>query len=201
MQELEKKEMTEETATKLISDFLDAFSITISFICPRISRCIYNPEIDTEFRKYELTSILTIKEFDGVFIQQPGANDVSIRTHILHVTNEEFIETNTIKASFKNRDFKIVIYDSPDDFGYNSMLDTDYDPDSYLAVDIIELRADGSKKYEMFFGFDVIKMQFLELFQLDHCNQVGIIREPKSIDNLEKKFTGKKFFQVQVKHI
>ena len=75
----------------------------------------------------------------------------------------------------KARHFELRFYDDPDILGYCSMLQ-DYDPSTYVICEIVEKRADKSKKYEFTFGFDIQKRTFLELFELTHKNTVGITR-------------------------
>ncbi len=197
-----RKPMSEEKATKIMTDLLDILGIIYSIqgFC-YLSECIMDPKKGMEFRKYEITTPLSIEECKKCSVilrnfEEKG--NLSTRILTLFANNEEFIDTNIIEASFKDRIFEIQICNSPDDFGFDSLL-PDYDPESYQAVEILELRPDGSKKYDMTFGFDIENMQFLELLDLIHENQIGIIRMPNAecFDELQKKFYGKKIRQLK----
>ena len=85
----------------------------------------------------------------------------------------------------------MLFYDAPDDIGYSSIL-PNYDSETYICADISELREDNSEMSEIIFGFDIEKMHFLELFELFYVNKINFSRVPQSIDELEKKFFGRK---------
>lgn len=81
-----------------------------------------------------------------------------------------------VQSKDDSRYFELTFFGAPDDLGYCSIL-PDYNPSTYVICDIVEKRRDGTKKYEMTFGFDIEKGTFLELFEIVHFNTVGIIRE------------------------
>ena len=193
------KFLTEEHATKLMNDLLDAFSFAFSLYPNYISKNIWHPKIDTKYRVHVIhakESNFSIEDYHEKKKSLDIANIKSLH-HIYRKTisckafEEESIETNSSYLIMRNRNFKFTVYDSPDGVGYNSVL-PDYDPETYLCVNFFELREDNSTKYEITFGFDVEKMQFLELFDFTFTNKIGFCRVPQSIDELEKKFYGRK---------
>ena len=203
--------MSEEYASKLITDLLDAFGIAISFWHTiHITESILDPEKGTIYRRYELNSKLSIEDIQKESAEKGKkfirtSKDIEnpiaiITTYVGIVSNEDFIETDVLTATFRNRKFEVIIYDTPDCLGYNSVI-SDFDYETYLCAIISELRGDGSKKYSMTFGFDIEKMQFLELFDLQYINQCGVIREPENVYELEKKFHAKDVLQILIEQI
>ena len=203
--------MTDEYATKLMSDLLDAFGIAFS-VWPImiISNSMLHPEEGILYRSRELISKLSIDKIKEHLIQDEFSFIVNspdaegnlvghLHVHKHKVSDEKIVNTDAFDITLGNRKFKILIYDEPDNLGFGTCL-PDYDYGTYLCAEITELREDGSKKHNLIFGFDVQKMQFLELFELKWINQIGTIREPKNIDRLEKLFYRKDILQFQVQH-
>ena len=74
--------------------------------------------------------------------------------------------------------YEIAFYDRPEIYGYSSSLKK-YDEETYVFCTIIEKRHTGKTKFVIAFGFDVVKMKFLELFCISHFPNVeNLIREP-----------------------
>lgn len=87
------------------------------------------------------------------------------------------------------KNIEILVYDSPDSCGYFSIL-PDYDQSTYVFTRVTQFRQNGIPKYRMYFGFDILKMTFLELFALVYINTKGYVRECHCIEEVEKFFKG-----------
>ncbi len=187
------KFLTEEKANQLMNDLLDAFSIAFGSDIPILnSVCIWNPPKGTEYLEHSITTKFSIENFRLRKESINTAGNISINfTKNVVCRYEDFIETNIYNVSIGNRKFKMLFYDAPDDIGYSSIL-PNYDSETYICADISELREDNSEMSEIIFGFDIEKMHFLELFELFYVNKINFSRVPQSIDELEKKFFGRK---------
>lgn len=102
---------------------------------------------------------------------------------------EDLFTNNVYTVIWQNRKFEIKVFDSPNDCSYNSVL-PDYDYSTYLLCEITEKRNNGKNKYWMTFGFDIEKMIFLELFNIEYYNQIDYIRECRNIELIEKQLKG-----------
>lgn len=106
---------------------------------------------------------------------------------------EDMFRNNTYKITFKEEEYEINIFDSPSACGYNSIL-PNYDEETYLLAHVKELNKQGTIKYEIFFGFNILDMSFLELFDIHYINKKGYRRECKEIEieELQNNFEGRK---------
>lgn len=104
---------------------------------------------------------------------------------------------NTYCISYNGKKYEINIYNSPEDCGYRSVL-SQYDKDTYLLLGACQIRLqDGSVEKEMYFGFDIVNMTFLELFDIYSINTKGYYRECKSetLEIIQGKLVGRKLKQ------
>ena len=195
--------MTDERAYKIIQDFLDVLSVTIScFGGLENSECVENPDLGTVFRHNILRSNLTLEGLKN-YLSAGNKLTISSRGEIknefvatVHAYCEvadnkiEYITKNEYDIFVKGRHFIIEVFNTAEDFGYYSLL-PDYDPDTYVCVGIRELYStdyfSDDVKYSVILSFDIEKMIFLELFEIELINDV-CRKEPKDIDRIEEYF-------------
>ena len=150
--------MTFEHAISIANDMLDVFQAFIE-VHPffRLSTSVENGQTKYITIKFNTNGKVTIGISYG-----PKVKD-------------EFCLDLIYRVIWNGRHFRISFFEDPDKLGYCSML-PDYDPSTYVLCEIVEERADGSRKQEMTFSFDIKKKTFLELFEILHYNTVDIIR-------------------------
>ena len=165
--------MTDKMACKIIEEFLDVLSVTIScFGGIETSECVNNPIPGSLFRLNYLTSILSLEGLKS-FLSDGNKLTISSRGEIknefvatehayIEVDDEktEWITENEYEIFVKNRHFVIEVFNTADDLGYNSIL-PDYDPGTYVCVEIRELYSTDGVKNSAIFSFDIEKMTFL----------------------------------------
>lgn len=165
--------MCYEQAATIANDFLDAFQILYDLEPLRLSTLVQNEK--TKVKTFRFLPDRIIFESTIPFCKQE-ANDNEYASKKKKVSSDDYHLDIIYKLILWNRCFEITLYNDPDDYGYCSML-PDFDSSSYVLCNIVEKRANGDKKYQMTFGFDIEKRTFLELFEVVHYNAVGILRE------------------------
>lgn len=154
-------EMTYEHAAQIANDLLDIFQLLFT---PSV---LGTPVSLSTCRETGLRKITTIT-FDR--------DKVTRKTTYSRIEkNDSYFLDNIYRFIIDGRFFEITLFGAPDDCGYCSML-PDYNPYTYVLCNIEEKRANGAKKYEMAFGFDIEKKTFLELFELIHYNISDTVR-------------------------
>ena len=197
--------MSKEHATKLMADLLEVFGIIVSFsrFLP-ITEPIEDPKPGRLYRVLKISSKYSVEEIKRHYLQERLSVDFIAETSFYHkvVKKEDFIESGVICATFGSRRFILKIFDSPEEYGYCSIC-PDYNDETYLFADLIELGEDDSEKNSLHFGFDIEKMVFLELFDVANINSVGIIRTIALNDDylyeLEKQYFNKPFLKLDAK--
>ena len=164
--------MTLEHAIKILNDSLDIFESIFKIYPLRLSNSIENAI--TKTLTFKVMQKSTILEF-SYFKPEPCCTVLS-NGIIRNFPEDEYRLDIIYKYIQDNRYFEITLFDEPDDCGYCSML-PDYEPSTYVLCNIVEKRANGSKKTEVAFGFDIEKRTFLELFEVVHYNTTVILRE------------------------
>lgn len=89
------------------------------------------------------------------------------------------------KFFWGNRFFQVTFYNSPEDCGYYSAL-PNYEELRYILCHIVET-SNCHVKYEMYFGFELEKMTFLELFDINYYISSDYVKESteKHINSIE----------------
>ena len=170
--------MSKKQASKIMADLLEVFGIIVSFsrILPIIEP-IEDPKPGTLYRALKIFSKYSVEKIKKHYFQEKLSVDSIAQISFYHkvIKKEDFIESGVIYATFGNRRFNLRIFDSPEIYGYNSIY-PDYNDETYLFADLSEFREDGSRKSSLHFGFDIEKMVFLELFEVEYNNLVDIVR-------------------------
>jgi len=156
-----RQEMTYEHAAQIVNDLLDVFQLLFT---PSIQD---KPVLLSVCKESGLRRITTITLNSQANTRKTSYSRIS--------ENDKYFIDNLYKFRIYGRYFEITLFDNPDDCGYCSTL-PDYNPFTYVLCNIEEKRANGTKKYEMAFGFDIEKKTFLELFELIHYNLSGTVR-------------------------
>ena len=179
-------EMSDEQAAKISTELLDVF-LALYQICPlKLSTSTQNAVTKTiVFKVFPKTTTVEVS-----FLNPERSYVILSKGKIHKYPKDEYRLDIIYKYIRDNRYFEITLFDEPDDLGYCSIL-PNYDPSTYVICNIVEKRVDGSKKYEMAFGFDIEKGTFLELFEIVHYNSVGILREYPNLNTpLEAELKG-----------
>ena len=94
------------------------------------------------------------------------------------------------KVLYEGKIYKIELWDSEDTYGYRSC-SPKWDPETYIFCNFKEERADGTKRCEMDFAFDIEKKTFVELFLIEYFNNSDLIRTCEQIKHFEELFLDK----------
>lgn len=154
-------EMTYEHAAKIANDLLDVFQYLFT---PSI---LSIPVLLSCSKEAGLRKITTITFDSGKITRKT--------TYSRIVEHDSYFLDNIYRFIINGRFFEITLFGDPEDCGYCS-ISPDYNPSTYVLCNIEEKRTNGTKKYEMSFGFDIEKKTFLELFELIHYNTGNTIR-------------------------
>lgn len=160
--------MTYSQAAKIANNFLDVFQLLYDLEPLRI--CNSSESARPNVKTFRILPDRVAKGFS--FPWEKPKNTFKKKKKL----DNDYCPDIIYKVVWRNRYFEITLWDDPDDLGYCSLLD-DFDSSTYVLCDMVERRPNGSKKYQMTFGFDIQKKTFLELFEVLHYNTVGILRE------------------------
>lgn len=165
--------MKKPQARKIADELLEAFKVLFQATAVRFTNSIIGGQ-----------QVITTVNFDST-----SDSCLSIVIEIVSYENsDEYHLDNVYSVIMGDRSFEITIYNSPEDYGYYSTL-PDYDSGSYVFCNITEKRPDGTTLYEMSFGFDIKAKTFVELFDIDHHNLDGVVRE--GFDSIESLLKGR----------
>lgn len=183
--------MKDETAIKIAKDLFYYFQLTMYLRPPKITKSVLCPTEEQTYRQF----CITINN-DGTY---HGNNILYTRSK---EELEEFVSSYSTIIHDKNRKFEVQLFESPDELGFNSKFyyvkseseeDSNFDNletlHDCLLCEIVEERQDGKLKYNMVFSFNLVTMEFIELFQLDFFNATGILREA-DVDKIENELQG-----------
>lgn len=172
-------QMSYEQAAKIANNFLDVFQALYELEPLRLSTLVQNEK--TKAKTFRILPDRVIFESTIPFRKQE-TNENEAASKKKKVTSDDYHLDIIYKLIQGNRCFEITLLDSPEDYGYCSML-PDFDSATYVLCDIVEKRPNRDEKYQMTFGFDIEKGTFLELFEVLHFNAVGILREYPNLDS------------------
>lgn len=179
------KEKTERLSNEKSIEIANRLIEVFKTFCKNVSVYLLSfPIMEDDTNEQDTLTTYTIYEWN----ENMGNEIRKIQKEI--TTEEDIFCNNTYKVTYKGQKYEINIFDSPEACGYNSIL-TDYDETTYLLAYVKELDAVGTIKYEIFFGFNILNMTFLELFDIDYINKKGCIRKCVAIDDIQKKYEGK----------
>lgn len=173
--------LSNDKAKEILKELLNVFCQYSN--TGKLYRLSYPIELDEEANK-------EIKEQKSYTILEWENNVLRVKKYKIEKEDDAFLN-NTYVILYNKQKYRMNIFDSPQCCGYNSLL-KDYNEDTYHFVQVQKLNDLEEAKYEICFGFDIITMKFLELFEVDYINSKRIRRECESIDQIEEEFRGKK---------
>lgn len=164
--------LSDTEALGIANDLLKAFGILYNVVPMKLTTSI-------EGGREVITRVFYDADKNEVVRQEEGVVDYKI--------SDGYHLDNVYEFFWKRRKFRVMLYCSPEECGYFSLLPNSEDM-PYVFCIIQEKDRHGSIKYEMCFGFDSEKKTFLELFDIDYYFYSTVFRGE---DSIEEKLKGR----------